>query len=136
MNPLYRSRYQSYIIIPGLFRMYSKGTEHLASRGSFWFPSWNPSKSYRATVGSVQCCSRACNTLKGLPLKHDLFLTLPARDWLSPSLHSQCECACVGSNKTEMRERLRGRTREGEREREQKRDAELAWSRGYSAHNL
>lgn len=37
-------------------------------------------------------CSSACNTPKGLPLKHDLFLTLAARDWPRLLL---CNCVCV-----------------------------------------
>lgn len=40
------------------------------------------------------CCGSALNALKGLPLKHDLFLTLPARDWLRRLLCSLCVHGC------------------------------------------
>lgn len=47
-------------------------------------------------------CSSAFSTLKGLPLKHDLFLTLPARDWLSPPLSSLCGCKMQGRRRGRM----------------------------------
>lgn len=44
-------------------------------------------------------CSSACNTPKGLPLKHDLFLTLAARDWPRLLL---CNCVRVCDRRCRM----------------------------------
>lgn len=46
-------------------------------------------------------CSSAFNTLKGLPLKHDLFLTLAAWDW-PRLLLGNCACVTAGAD-TERR---------------------------------
>lgn len=56
-------------------------------------------------------CSSAFSTLEGLPLPHDLFLTLPACDWLSPACCKPM-CARLQRCKGEKRGKKRGKTLE------------------------
>lgn len=66
-----------------------------------------PSGMVLSTHDDELLCSSAFSTPKGLPRKHDLFLTLAAWDWLRLLL---CSCVCVTAGATQSREKARCRT--------------------------